>query len=170
MLHKLACKRFLLLTVGICFLVIVLAAFHPYTSVTEFELTPNPSYKWQEQLSTEVNNCNGEAVKSQVFDVPRSGRSFGAENLRPNGSEPFQSLRQQVVQMFGVSIENITLSAPAGVIREFNLAVSRTIYTGNVEGTVIDTNKILPGIPVTYFYPVVEEVTITQYHDIQCEE
>jgi hypothetical protein len=170
MLHKFAFRRWLLLVVGLCFLVIVAAAFNPYPPVIEFELTPSPSYKWQEHLSAEVNNCNGEAVKSEVFNIPRSGRSFGAENLRPNGSEPFQSLHQQVVQMYDESIENITLSAPAGMIREFNLVVSRTIYTGNVEGTIIETNKILPSVPVTYFYPVVEEVAITQYHDIQCEE
>ena len=124
--------------------------------------------EYSESVVVQIDNCNGWFSKSTTYVHPDPGAVVTAENLRPNGGEPFKSLRREVYRLYGFHTLKKTLTVPDGGNKVFNLEVLKVIYTGKVDSPIVDANKILSYADVTYVYPLITNISITKVKDVQC--
>jgi hypothetical protein len=150
--------------IGLSMLAIVLIAGCAKNSI-QFQLTETKAFEETETIPVEVDNCTGYLPDIRAYSLPGG---VGAANLTPNGGEPFRTIRQALAAKYGKSLRTIQLFTPIRTHRVFTIAVTLTLYEGDVTGAVIDANKIAPQQPVTYHYPLVTDASIESSEDVPC--
>lgn len=165
MFHKLITKRY---SFSLLLLLITLLMPSCQTEPLDFQLSQTESTKAQEMITMAIDNCGGMLTKSYTYRYPYIGGTVGVENLRPNGGEPFRSVRKQIWRMYGNQAENLRVKIPAGTKREFTFVVTTITYRGIVSGEIIEANKNRPGQDATYFYPFTQGIEIDSYRDLPC--
>jgi hypothetical protein len=135
-----------------------------------FELTETGRDPKVETYDVIVDNCEGVLPKVYLYSFPFAGGGMGAENLKPNGGEPFTSIRQQVAHAYGnQASSHVVLTAPPGSRREFRVRGDIVVFKGRIDGNpILLVNQIDRNSPVLYYYPFLAGVEVEAEQEVPC--
>jgi len=135
----------------------------------EFQLIQSHDIPLEETDTVEVNNCGNVLERPYIHWYGDTHGSAEVANLKPNGGEPFTSIRHRMAEAYGKQAQPLFfLSVPANTHRLYTFALDTTRYRGEVIGAVITANKERPATPAFYSYYVRRNAQLREHEDIPC--
>lgn len=138
------------------------------TQPVAFQLVQTHELPLEETDTITVNNC-GNILARPYFHWYSDDASVGVSNLKPNGGEPFTSIRHRMAEVYGKSVQPFFyLRVPPNTHRLYTFNAETVRYRGEVTGEVITVNKEHPATPTFYSYALRRTVELVEEVDFPC--
>lgn len=139
-----------------------------FTPPIAFQLVQTDEFPFAETETLSVNNC-GNLLARPYLHRHSDETNFGVANLKPNGGEPFTSIRHRMAEVYGKSVQpNFYLMVPPNTRRLYTFSAETIRYRGEVTGEMITINKEHPATPTFYSYAVRRTVELVEEADFPC--